>query len=378
MATGYHTLTIDGTDVFYREDGPADAPVVLLLHGFPSSSRMYRDLIPLLAGEYHVIAPDYPAFGHSGVPSRDAFSYTFDGLAAFTSGLLRQARRRTFRALRHGLRRAGRVPPRTGRPSRLTALILQNAPLYPEAPEGWWATLGAYWHEDTPARRAAVRPYLSLEAIRAQYLHGVADPTRIDPDNWAIDAALIARPGVDEIMLDLLHDIKNNAAVFTGMQRLLAKQQPPVLVATGANDEIFPEPVVRRVLDDLPAAEYHALPTGHFALEDHAAGDRRPHPRLPAPGPRVTGVRHHQVTVGEHRVHVAETGDPGGPPFLFLHGWPESWRAWDSVLALAGEQGRALAIDLPGVGESTEPSDGTTGDLARIVQEVAVALGLRG
>jgi pimeloyl-ACP methyl ester carboxylesterase len=270
MATHYHTLTIDGTDVFYREDGPRDAPVVLLLHGFPSSSRMYRDLIPLLAGQYHVIAPDYPAFGHSGVPSADAFSYTFDGLARVTSGLLSRlgVERFALYAMDFGAPVGYRLV--LDDPSRLTALILQNAPLYPEAPEGWWATLGAYWREDTPARREAVRPYLSLEAIRAQYLHGVADPTRIDPDNWALDAALIARPGVDEIMLDLLHDIKNNAAVFTGMQQFLAKQQPPVLVATGANDEIFPEPVVRRVLDDLPAAEYHALPTGHFALEDHA------------------------------------------------------------------------------------------------------------
>jgi pimeloyl-ACP methyl ester carboxylesterase len=270
MTTHYRTLAIDGTDVFYREDGPADAPVVLLLHGFPSSSRMYRELIPLLAGEYHVIAPDYPAFGHSGVPARDAFSYTFDGLAQVTSGLLRRlgVERFALYAMDFGAPVGFRLV--LDDPGRLTALILQNAPLYPEAPEGWWATLGAYWREDTPARREAVRPYLSLEAIKAQYLHGVADPTLIDPDNWVIDAALIGRPGVDEIMLDLLHDIRNNAAVFTGMQQFLAKQQPPVLVATGANDEIFPEPVVRRVRHDLPAAEYHALPTGHFALEDHA------------------------------------------------------------------------------------------------------------
>jgi pimeloyl-ACP methyl ester carboxylesterase len=270
MATHYHSLTIDGTDVFYREDGPRDAPVILLLHGFPSSSRMYRDLIPLLAGEYHVIAPDYPAFGHSGVPARDAFSYTFDGLARVTGQLLRRLGVEHFAlyAMDFGAPVGFRLV--LDDPDRLTALILQNAPLYPEAPEGWWATLGAYWREDTPARREAVRPYLSLEEIKAQYLHGVADPTLIDPDNWVIDAALIARPGVDEIMLDLLHDIKNNAAVFTGMQQFLAKQQPPVLVATGANDEIFPEPVVRRVLHDLPAAEYHALPSGHFALEDHA------------------------------------------------------------------------------------------------------------
>ena len=134
MATHYHTLTIDGTDVFYREDGPADAPVVLLLHGFPSSSRMYRDLIPLLAGQYHVIAPDYPAFGHSGVPSRDAFSYTFDGLAAVTSGLLRRlgVERFALYAMDFGAPVGFRLVLED--PSRLTALILQNAPLYPRRP----------------------------------------------------------------------------------------------------------------------------------------------------------------------------------------------------------------------------------------------------
>jgi pimeloyl-ACP methyl ester carboxylesterase len=275
MATHYNTVTVDtgtvdGVDVFYREDGPTDAPVVLLLPGFPSSSRMYRDLIPRLAGQYHVIAPDYPAFGHSGVPARDEFSYTFDGLARITGHLLAHLgiERFALYAMDFGAPVGFRLV--LENPDRLTALILQNAPLYPEAPEGWWATLGAYWREDTPARREAARSYLTPAAIEDQYRYGVADPALLDPDSWLVDSALIARPGVDEIMLDLLHDIKNNAAVFAGMQQYLSQRQPPVLVATGANDEIFPEPVVRRVLDAVPGAEYHALPTGHFALEDHA------------------------------------------------------------------------------------------------------------
>src|SRR6201994_1053944 len=165
MATHYHTVTVDGVDVFYREDGTAGAPVALLLPGFPSSSRMYRDLIPRLAGQYHVIAPDYPAFGHSGVPARDRFSYTFDGLAEITGHLLAHLGigRFALYAMDFGAPVGFRLI--LANPGRLTALILQNAPLYPEAPEGWWATLGAYWRGGTPARRAGGPSYLTPAAL---------------------------------------------------------------------------------------------------------------------------------------------------------------------------------------------------------------------
>jgi pimeloyl-ACP methyl ester carboxylesterase len=267
----YRTAAVGGVDVFYREAGPDRAPVVLLLHGFPSSSRMFRDLIPRLSDAYHLIAPDYPAFGHSAVPGRPASGYTFDHLAGAVDGLLGQLGIGTFAiyVMDFGAAVGFRLALR--HPERLSAIIVQNAPLYPWEPLGWWATLGRYWADGSAAHRQAARSYLDRDGLRGQYLSGVQDPTRIDPDNWVIDKALIDRPGVDEIMLDLLYDIPNQVPVFQAMQEFLRDRRPPVLVATGANDEIFPEQAVRQFLTDQPDAEYHALPTGHFALEDKAA-----------------------------------------------------------------------------------------------------------
>lgn len=262
---------VGGTGVFYREAGPASAPAVLLLHGFPTSSRMFRDLIPRLSDEYHVIAPDYPGFGHSAVPERSDFGYTFDHLADTVEGLLSQLGIGKFAmyVMDFGAPVGFRLALR--HPERLTAVIAQNAPLYPEEPKGWWETLGRYWADGSAASRQASRAYLELEGLRNQYVYGVQDPTVIDPDNWVIDKALIDRPGVDEIMLDLLYDIRNNVPTFKAMQELLRERRPPTLVATGANDEIFPEEVVHQILADHPGAEYHALRTGHFALEDKGA-----------------------------------------------------------------------------------------------------------
>ena len=268
--THYRRAEVDGVEVFYREAGPPDAPVLLLLHGFPSSSRMFRDLIPWLSDSYRVIAPDYPGFGHSGVPGRSEFSYTFNHIADVIDKLLDQLGVRQFAiyvmdfggpvgfrlALRHR--------------DRLSAIIAQNAPLYPEEPRGWWATLGQYWADGSAQHRDAARVYLDLDDIRKQYIYGVPDPSRVDPDNWVIDKALIDRPGVAEIMLDLLYDIRTNGPTFEAMQQFIRERKPPTLVVTGANDEIFPEAVVRQILADHPAAEFHALNTGHFALEDKA------------------------------------------------------------------------------------------------------------
>jgi pimeloyl-ACP methyl ester carboxylesterase len=268
-ATHYRSVNVDGIDIFYREAGTRDAPVLLLLHGFPSSSRMFRELIPRLADTYRLIAPDYPGFGQSAVPDRSTFAYTFDNLADITGKLLDRLgiSRFALYVMDFGAPVGFRLA--LADPERLTGLVLQNAPLYPEAPEGWWATLGQYWKDDTPSNRDAARAYLTPETTKAQYLYGVTDPTLIDPDTWLVDTTLMQRPGVDEIMLDLLYDIKNNKATFGAMQRLLIDRHPPVMVATGANDEIFPEPVVRTILRDLPDSEYHALDSGHFALEDH-------------------------------------------------------------------------------------------------------------
>jgi pimeloyl-ACP methyl ester carboxylesterase len=267
----YRTAAVGGVNVFYREAGPDSGPVVLLLHGFPSSSRMFRDLIPRLSDAYHVIAPDYPAFGHSAVPGRSAFGYTFDHLADVVDGLLGQLGIGKFAiyVMDFGAAVGFRLALR--HPERLSAIIVQNAPLYPWEPRGWWATLGQYWADGSAEHRHAARSYLDRDGLRGQYLSGVQDPSRIDPDNWVIDKALIDRPGVDEIMLDLLYDIRTQVPVFKAMQEFLRERRPPTLVATGANDEIFPEEAVRQILTDHPDAEYHALQTGHFALEDKAA-----------------------------------------------------------------------------------------------------------
>lgn len=266
----FRTAAVGEVDVFYREAGPVRAPAVLLLHGFPTSSRMFRDLIPRLSDTYHVIAPDYPAFGHSSVPDRAAFGYTFDHLADVIEGLLDQLGIGQFAmyVMDFGAPVGYRLALR--HPDRLTAIVMQNAPLYPEAPQGWWATLGEYWADGSAEHRKASRAYLDLDGLRGQYVYGVADPSLIDPDNWVIDKALIDRPGVDEIMLDLLYDIPSNLSTFQAMQAFIRERRPATLVATGANDEIFPDAIVRRILTDHPDAEYHSLPTGHFALEDMA------------------------------------------------------------------------------------------------------------
>jgi pimeloyl-ACP methyl ester carboxylesterase len=311
----YRTAAVGGVNVFYREAGPKDAPVVLLLHGFPSSSRMFRDLIPRLADAYHLIAPDYPAFGHSAVPDRSAFGYTFDHLAGVIDGLLGQLGIDKFAiyVMDFGAAVGFRLALR--HPERLSAIIVQNAPLYPWEPRGWWATLGRYWADGSAAHRHAARAYLDRDGLRGQYLSGVQDPSLIDPDNWVIDKALIDRPGVDEIMLDLLSDIPNQVPVFTAMQQFLRDRRPPTLVATGAGDEIFPEQAVRQILTDHPGAEYHALPTGHFALEDKAAEIAvlmrdflaRTVPRaarLQRPAPR--GPRRPGATAGSHSALTGE------------------------------------------------------------------------
>jgi pimeloyl-ACP methyl ester carboxylesterase len=267
----YRTAAVGGVNVFYLEAGPDSGPVVLLLHGFPSSSRMFRDLIPRLSDAYRVIAPDYPAFGHSAVPGRPAFGYTFDHLADVVDGLREQLGIGTFAiyAMDFGAAVGFRLALR--HPERLSAIIVQNAPLHPWEPRGWWATLGQYWADGSAAHRHAARSYLDLDGLRGQYLTGVQDPSRIDPDNWVIDKALIDRPAVDEIMLDLLYDIPNQAPTFKAMQQFLRERRPPTLAATGPNDQIFPEHAGRQILTDHPGAGYHALPAGHFALEDKAA-----------------------------------------------------------------------------------------------------------
>jgi pimeloyl-ACP methyl ester carboxylesterase len=265
----YRTKQVEGVDIFYREAGPADAPVVVLLHGFPTSSAMYRNLIPKLADRYHVIAPDYPGFGNSGVPDRKNFAYTFDHLAAVTDDLLGQlgAKRYALYVQDYGAPVGYRLALR--HPERVSALVVQNGNAYEEGINNpFWAPLKTWWANDTQQNRDAMRAGLTLEATKTQYTNGVRDPSRLDPNTWILDKALLDRPGVDEIALDLFKDYQTNVALYPKFHEFFRERQPPTLIAWGKNDPIFPAEGARPYLHDLPKAEFHLLDTGHFALED--------------------------------------------------------------------------------------------------------------
>jgi pimeloyl-ACP methyl ester carboxylesterase len=268
-ATHYRTATVDGLNIFYREAGPKDAPVVLLLHGFPSSSHMFRNLIPQLADAYHVIAPDYPAFGHSDTPDRAQFTYSFDHIAEIIDDLLDAlgVRRLALYMMDIGAAIGFRLAVK--HPDAVWAIVAQNGPLFDEdGGEEFFATMAGFWQDGSDDHRNAIRGFLTPESTRAQYIAGVADPSLVDPDSWLVDQALLDRPGVDEIMLDYLFEVRNRPSTIDGVLEFLRSHQPPTLIATGANDPLFPEANMRHYLDALPDAEFHALDTGHFALED--------------------------------------------------------------------------------------------------------------
>lgn len=266
--THHRHADVDGASIFFREAGPAQAPVVVLLHGFPTSSRMYRDLMPALSDQYRVIAPDYPAFGHSAVPERESFNYSFATYAALVDSLLRQLNvgRYAMYVQDFGAPVGFRLA--LADPSRVTALIVQNGNAYDDGLGSFFAPLFEYWQDPTPEHRNALRGMLTLDATRWQYLEGVGDPTRIDPDNWAIDYALLQRPGIDAIMLDLFHDYRANISLYPQVHAFLRERQPPSLILWGRNDVIFPVAGAHAFLRDVPHAQLHLLDSGHFALED--------------------------------------------------------------------------------------------------------------
>jgi pimeloyl-ACP methyl ester carboxylesterase len=264
----YRRAEVEGVEIFYREAGPSDGPVVLLLHGFPTSSHMFRNLIPTLADRYHVIAPDYPGFGESAVPDRKTFEYSFGHFSQLIDDLLTQlgARKYALYVQDYGAPVGYRLALR--HPERVTALVIQNGNAYEEGLKDFWKPLTAYWSDSSQEHRLALRAGLTLQATKSQYLDGVSDPTRIDPDNWLHDQALLNRPGVDEIMLDLFHDYGSNVTLYPKFQAFFRTRQPPTLIVWGKNDVIFPADGARAYLRDLPRAELHVLDTGHFALED--------------------------------------------------------------------------------------------------------------
>jgi pimeloyl-ACP methyl ester carboxylesterase len=268
--THHRTATVDGVGIFYREAGPGDAPVVVLLHGFPTSSHMFRNLIPALADRYHVIAPDYPGFGQSDMPGRGHFAYTFDHFAALVDGLLEQLRiaRYAMYVMDYGAPVGWRLALK--HPGRITALIVQNGNAYEEGLKAFWDPFKAYWADGSKAHREALRKLLTPATTKFQYTDGVRDVSRVAPDNWVHDQALLDRPGNAEIQLDLFYDYRTNLAVYPEIQAYFRKYRPPMLIVWGKNDTVFPAEGAYPYKRDLPEAELHLLDTGHFAFEDRA------------------------------------------------------------------------------------------------------------
>ncbi|MEV5770572.1 alpha/beta hydrolase [Streptomyces antimycoticus] len=266
----HRTATVDGLEVFYREAGDPQAPVVVLLHGFPTSSHMFRHLIPALADRYRVIAPDHIGFGQSAMPSPQDFPYTFDALTQVTSGLLRSlgVDRFAMYVQDYGAPIGWRLALRD--PDRITAIITQNGNAYVDGfVKPFWDGVFAYAEAPGPETEAPMRGALTAEITRWQYLNGVADPTLVSPDNWVHDQALLDRPGNDEIQLKLFRDYPTNVDLYPRVQQYFRDSRVPLLAVWGANDEIFGPAGAEAFGQDLPDAEIHLLDSGHFALESH-------------------------------------------------------------------------------------------------------------
>jgi pimeloyl-ACP methyl ester carboxylesterase len=265
----YRTTSIDGVEVFYREAGPADAPVLLLLHGFPTSSQMFRDLMPRLAQRYRVIAPDYPGFGYSAAPARDRFAYTFDNYAQVLDKFTQQLdlTRYALYVMDYGAPVGFRLA--TAHPERVTAIVVQNGNAYDEGITGFWDPIKAYWRSGAPADREALRWLTSLKATQWQYTNGVPDASLVSPDAWTLDQARLDRAGNQEIQLDLFYDYRTNLPLYPQWQRYFREHKPPMLVVWGQNDEIFVAAGAAPYRRDNPNVQVHMLDTGHFALETH-------------------------------------------------------------------------------------------------------------
>lgn len=265
----FRKVDVDGQSVFYREAGSPGAPTLLLLHGFPSSSHMFRDLIPLLADRFHLIAPDLPGFGQSEMLPREQFEYSFDNLARvierFTEllGLDRFALYVFDYGAPTGFRLALRHP------ERITAIISQNGNAYEEGLTEGWNPIQAYWKDPSPANRDALRSFLTPEATFWQYSHGVSDATLISPDGYSLDSYYLSRPGADEIQLDLFLNYASNVALYPAFQEYFRKHQPPLLAVWGRNDPFFQSAGAEAYKRDIPNADIRLLETGHFALETH-------------------------------------------------------------------------------------------------------------
>jgi pimeloyl-ACP methyl ester carboxylesterase len=268
--TRYLNATVENNIIFYREDGPKDAPTILLLHGFPTSSHMFRHLLPALADRYHVVAPDLPGFGFSDAPDRKSFPYTFDNLAKVIAAFTQTIGLEQFAiyVFDYGAPVGFRLA--LAHPDRVTAIISQNGNAYEEGLSQGWNPIQKYWKEPTADNRKALREFLTREATKWQYLHGVRDPTRVAPESYELDFALLARPGIDEIQLDLFLDYASNVALYPKFQEYFRTKHPPLLAVWGNGDPFFLPPGAEAFKRDNPSAEVHFFDTGHFALETHA------------------------------------------------------------------------------------------------------------
>jgi pimeloyl-ACP methyl ester carboxylesterase len=270
--TTYHHATVRGLKLFYREAGSKDSPTLVLLHGFPSSSHMFRDLIPQLADKLHVIAPDYPGFGYSDAPAVRDFEYTFDNLAAHVEDLL-------FQNL--GLKQFGIYVQDYGAPigyriaskhgDAIRGIVVQNGNAYAEGIGGAFDPMKPFWANRNAETEKPVRGLLTKEMTTFQYLHGVSDPERISPDSYTMDQLFLDRPGNDAIQLNLLHNYQSNVALYDRWHEYFRDRQPKMLILWGKNDPFFTIEGAKAYKKDLPNAELHLIDTGHFALEDSSA-----------------------------------------------------------------------------------------------------------
>jgi len=269
--TTHNFATIDGRKIFYREAGPATAPAVVLLHGFPSSSHMFRDLIPKLAGDFRVIAPDYLGFGYSDQPGAKDYHYTFDNLAGLIEKLLFEELKLSRFAIfvqDYGAPVGFRVA--SQHPEAIIGIVVQNGNAYVEGISPAFEPLKAFWTNRTLETEQPVRDLLTAQTTRFQYTHGAKEPSKINPDSYTFDQLFLDRPGNDAIQLDLFHNYPSNVALYDEWHAYFRKQQPPMLIVWGQNDPFFTVEGARAFQHDLPKAELHLLDGGHFALEEHS------------------------------------------------------------------------------------------------------------
>ena len=266
--TQHRSVSIDGVDIFYREAGPANAPTVLLLHGFPTSSHMFRNLIPALSDRYHVIAPDYPGFGNSAKPGVEDFDYSFDNLARLMEKLVDKLEVKSYSLylMDYGAPIGFRMA--AGNPQRIDSLIIQNGNAYEEGLREFWDPIRTYWNDRSAENAAPLANFISLEGVKWQYTHGVRNEAAISPDNWNVDLRHLSLEGNPQIQLQLFYDYQNNVPHYPAWQAYFRKHQPPTLIVWGKNDYIFPAEGAHPYKRDLENVEFHLLDTGHFALEE--------------------------------------------------------------------------------------------------------------